>query len=160
MSLEESILALARAVEENTAIMKFINQGGYRLSDPQAANAHNTATIGHIADDPGHGHASKLGNQAQGNSLKVEDLPNDKPKSKPTPATSPASSNESEPVTYNDVKRITIKVSEVSRDKAKAALSRFGVPSAKALPVDAWPDYVQYMTRVANGEVDPEASHE
>jgi hypothetical protein len=93
-------------------------------------------------------------------SVKIEDLPNDKPKSKPTPDTSPASSNESAPVTYDDVKRITIKVSEVSRDKAKAALSRFGVPSAKALPVDAWPDYVQYMTRVANGEVDPEASHE
>ena len=97
---------------------------------------------------------------AKGDALKIEDIPNDKPKSKPTPDTSPASSNESAPVTYDDVKRITIKVSEVSRDKAKAALSRFGVPSAKALPVDAWPDYVQYMTRVANGEVDPEASHE
>ena len=97
---------------------------------------------------------------AKGDALKIVDLPNDKPKSQPTPDTSPASSNESAPVTYDDVKRITIKVSEVSRDKAKAALSRFGVPSAKALPVDAWLDYVQYMTRVANGEVDPEASHE
>lgn len=105
-------------------------------------------------------HELKNAPLAKGDALKVEDLPNDKPKSQPTPDTSPASSNESEPVTYDDVKRITIKVSEVSRDKAKAALSRFGVPSAKALPVDAWPDYVQYMTRVANGEVDPEASHE
>ena len=92
--------------------------------------------------------------------VKVENLPNDKPKSPPTPATSPASSNESEPVTYDDVKRITIKVSEASRDKAKAALSRFGVASAKALKEEQWAEYVKYMTRVANGEVDPEASHE
>jgi hypothetical protein len=93
-------------------------------------------------------------------SVKIEDLPNDKPKSQPTPDTSPVSSNESEPVTYDDVKRITIKVSEASRDKAKAALSRFGVKSAKELSPSQWVEYVHYMTRVANGEVNPEASHE
>jgi hypothetical protein len=147
MSLEAKIELLTAAVIELTAAVR-------------AANAHNTATIGHITDDPGHGHASKLGNQGQGNSLKVEDLPNDKPKSQPTPDISPASSNVSEPVTYDDVKRITIKVSAASRDRAKAALSRFGVASAKALKEEQWTEYVKYMTRVANGEVDPEASHE
>jgi hypothetical protein len=152
MSLEESILALARAVEENTAIMKFINQGGYRLSDPQAA---------YDAVKREHEASLCLRPEQQKDVAKHEaQAPNDKPKSPPTPDTSPASSNESEPVTYDDVKRITIKVSEVSRDKAKAALSRFGVASAKALKEEQWPEYVKYMTRVANGEVDPEASHE
>ena len=148
MSLEESILALARAVEENTAIMKFINQGGYRLS--QAPETGTNAQLEEVAQKA----------EAIGNSIVIKDLPNDKPKSQPTPDTSPASSNESASVTYDDVKRITIKVSEVSRDKAKAALSRFGVASAKALKEEQWPEYVKYMTRVANGEVNPEASHD
>jgi hypothetical protein len=148
MSLEESILALARAVEENTAIMKFINEGGYRLRE--APETGTNAQLEEVAQKA----------EAIGNSIVIKDLPNDKPKSQPTPDTSPASSNESAPVTYDDVKRITIKVSEVSRDKAKAALSRFGVASAKVLPADSWGGYVSYMGKVLSGEIDPEASHE
>lgn len=85
--------------------------------------------------------------------------PNDPPKSKATTDTSPPSSPASATeVTYEDVKRATIEVSKKSKDKAVAALARFGVTTAKALPQDQWFHYVNYMNRVLDGETDPGAS--
>lgn len=89
-----------------------------------------------------------------------EEVPNDKPKSETTSSTSQASSPGSAPVTYDDVKRATNAVSKISRDKAIAGLARFGVQSATKLAEGQWPGYVDYMTKVAAGEIDPEASHE
>lgn len=84
--------------------------------------------------------------------------PNASTKSEPTPDTSPTSLTESKPVTYEDVKRITIAVSAKDKPKAVAALARFGVTSAKGLKEGQWGEYVAYMQKVAAGEVDPEAS--
>ena len=86
------------------------------------------------------------------------EVPNEK--SQTISDTSQSSAPESEPVTYDDVKRATNAVSKISRDKAIAGLQRFGVASATKLTEAQWSEYVAYMTRVAAGEIDPEASHE
>ena len=88
---------------------------------------------------------------------KVE-VPNVPQNSAPAIDTSPPSLPEFAPVTYDDVKRITIEVSKKSKDKAVAALARFGVKTARELTETRWSEYVEYMTKVASGEVDPEAS--
>lgn len=89
-------------------------------------------------------------------------VPNEKPqdsqKSKPITDTSKPSSPESVAVTYDDVKKATNAVSaKLGREKAIAGLARFGVQSATKLSEEQWPEYVAYMTRVAAGELDPEA---
>jgi hypothetical protein len=89
-----------------------------------------------------------------------KDAPNETKKSETTSSTSQASSPESKPVTYDDVKRATNAVSKISREKAIAGLARFGVQSATKLAEGQWSGYVDYMTQVAAGEIDPEASHE
>ena len=89
-----------------------------------------------------------------------EEVPNDSPKPSTTTDTSPPSSNESRTVTYDDVKNVTIAVSKIDKAKAVAGLARFGVATAKALEEKQWLEYVEYMERVAKGEVDPESSHE
>jgi hypothetical protein len=89
------------------------------------------------------------------------EAPNAGTKSPPTTDTSQTSSGESAPVNYDDVKRATNAVSaKHGVEKTKAALSRFGVTSAKALTEAQWPEYVTYMAKVTAGELDPEASHE
>jgi hypothetical protein len=92
--------------------------------------------------------------------IKVAEVPNEKPKSEDTSGTSQTSAPESKPVSYDDVKRATNAVSKISREKAIAGLARFGVSSATKLTEQQWPGYVDYMTKVAAGEIDPEASHE
>jgi hypothetical protein len=89
-----------------------------------------------------------------------KDAPNETKKSETASSTSQASSPGSAPVTYDDVKRATNAVSKISREKAIAGLARFGVSSAMKLTEQQWPGYVDYMTKVAAGEIDPEASHE
>jgi hypothetical protein len=83
----------------------------------------------------------------------------EQPKSEDTSSTSRTSAPESKPVSYDDVKRATNAVSKISREKAIAGLARFGVSSATKLTEQQWPGYVDYMTKVAAGEIDPEASH-
>jgi hypothetical protein len=95
--------------------------------------------------------------------IKVAEDPNVEPeptKSEDTLGTSQTSAPESRPVSYDDVKRATNAVSKISREKAIAGLARFGVSSATKLTEQQWPGYVDYMTKVAAGEIDPEASHE
>ena len=87
-------------------------------------------------------------------------LPKESTKSPATSNTSQDSAPESKPVTYDDVKRATNAVSKISREKAIAGLARFGVQSATKLTEGQWSGYVDYMTKVAAGEIDPEASHE
>jgi len=86
------------------------------------------------------------------------EVPNEK--SSPTTDTSPPSSTESQAVTYDDVKAVTIAVSKIDKAKAIAGLARFGAKNAKELTDAQWSDYVVYMKRVAAGEIDPESSHE
>ena len=81
-------------------------------------------------------------------------------KSSPTTDTSPPSSTESPAVTYDDVKAVTIAVSKIDKAKAVAGLARFGAKNAKELTEAQWSDYVDYMTKVHEGEIDPESSHE
>lgn len=91
-------------------------------------------------------------------SERPNEKPQDSPKSKPTTDTSKPSSPESPAVTYDDVKKATNAVSaKLGREKAIAGLARFGVQSATKLGEEQWPEYVAYMTRVAAGELDPEA---
>jgi hypothetical protein len=89
-----------------------------------------------------------------------KEVPNVKQKSEDTSSTSQTSAPESKPVTYDDVKRATNAVSKISREKAIAGLARFGVQSATKLAEGQWSGYADYMTKVAAGEIDPEASHE
>jgi hypothetical protein len=94
-----------------------------------------------------------------------EEVPNviaeEAKKSQTTSSTSQTSSPESAPVTYDDVKKATNAVSgKFGRDAALAGLQRFGVTGAMKLTEAQWPEYVAYMTRVATGEIEPEASHE
>jgi hypothetical protein len=86
-----------------------------------------------------------------------KDAPNEKPKSETTSNTSQDSAPGSAPVTYDDVKRATNAVSKISREKA---IARFGVTGAMKLTEHQWPEYIAYMTKVAAGEIDPEAPHE
>lgn len=81
-------------------------------------------------------------------------------KSKPITDTSPPSESESVAVKYEDVSKLVIAISKESVPKAKAALSRLGVKHGKELKEEQWAEAVAYLTRVVNGTVDPEASHE
>jgi hypothetical protein len=94
------------------------------------------------------------------NKAPKEEASNETKKSEDTSSTSQTSAPESKPVSYDDVKRATNAVSKISREKAIAGLARFGVSSATKLTEQQWPGYVDYMTKVAAGEIDPEASHE
>ena len=88
-------------------------------------------------------------------SIKIEEAPNVIPNGCGTIDTSSDSSPAS--VTYEQVKQVTIAVSKVDKAKAVAALARFGVKTAKDLKEEQWSEYVDYMTKIACGEVDPES---
>ena len=77
-----------------------------------------------------------------------------------TTATSPTSEPESKPVAYSDVSKLVTEIAKKDLAKAKAALARLGVKHGKELTEAQWPEALAYLTRVAAGEVDPEASHE
>lgn len=85
--------------------------------------------------------------------------PNSQPSEQPTIDTSTASSPELSPVSYDDVKRITIEVSKIEKAKAVAGLARFGAKNAKDLTETQWPEYVEYMKKVAAGKIDPESGN-
>jgi hypothetical protein len=122
------------------------------LKELTEAVRENTAYMKHIHEG---GHRLKPEEE-----IKAE-APNVEMKSPPTTDTSQSSFVESVPVNYDDVKRATNAVSaKHGVEKTKSALSRFGVASAKALTEAQWPEYVDYMAKVAAGELDPEASHE
>jgi hypothetical protein len=79
------------------------------------------------------------------------ELPNVHPSEMPPQTTSPTSEPsepESAPVTYDDVKKVTIAVSKISKDKAVAGLAEFGVASAKQLIEAQWAAYVERMTAI------------
>lgn len=85
--------------------------------------------------------------------------PNSQSSEQPTTDTSTTSSPELSPVSYDDVKRITIEVSKIEKAKAVAGLARFGAKNAKDLTESQWPEYVEYMTKVAAGEIDLESGN-
>jgi hypothetical protein len=88
---------------------------------------------------------------------KVEDPPTEP--SPNTPPTSQTSAEESKPVVYSNVAALVTQIAKTDLAKAKAALARLGVKHGKELSEAQWPEAVAYLTRVAAGEVDPEASH-
>ena len=136
--LETKIEELIKALERNSDIMERIHAGEHHLPARPAG-------------------VVSAGSDTTGPATKKE-VPNAETKSSPATSTSEPSSLESPPVTYDDVKRATNAVSKISRDKAVAGLARFGVTSATKLPEQRWAEYIDYMTRVAAGEIDPEAS--
>jgi hypothetical protein len=79
--------------------------------------------------------------------------------SKPTTDTSLSSDPESVAVTYDDVKKLIIAISKESKDRAVAALQRFGVANGKQLTESTYPEVVAYLTKVLAGEVNLEESH-
>jgi hypothetical protein len=97
-----------------------------------------------------------LGDGRQTPVVKVEDIPNVSPT---TTATSPTSEPESKPVSYSDVSKLVTEIAKKDLAKAKAALARLGVKHGKELTEAQWPEAVAYLTRVAVGGVEPEASH-
>jgi len=62
--------------------------------------------------------------------------------------TSEPTEPESARVTYDDVKKVTIAVSNISKDKAVQGLAHFGVTSAKQLIESQWITYVVHMTAI------------
>lgn len=84
----------------------------------------------------------------------VEEIPNAKSEETPqtTSPTSEPTESESAPVTYDDVKKVTIALSKISKDRAVAALAKFGVTSAKQLVEAQWQEYVEYVNDVINSE--------
>jgi len=161
MSLEAKIELLTAAVRDLIDVMH--NQQGVVLQ--QIANPTHIAL-----DEDGRAAAYKLAEAER--EAKVDasiheaiinektEVPNEPPKSSPTTDTSPPSSTESQAVTYDDVKAVTIAVSKIDKAKAVAGLARFGAKNAKELQEAQWLEYVVYMKLVAAGEIDPESSHE
>jgi hypothetical protein len=140
--LETKIEELIKALERNSDIMERIHAGEHRLMD--------------VPEETHGGLTHEEYQNARLPPVSNPEVPNEN--SKPATSTSEPSSSESPPVTYDDVKRATNAVSKISRDKAVTGLARFGVMSATKLPERSWAEYIGYMTRVAAGEIDPEAS--
>jgi len=144
MSLEEKLLVLTEQVTQLTDavtvlknVMLLAQNAAPVIEPPQADAATHEAIINEKTE-----------------------VPNEPEKSSPTTNDSPPSSNESQAVTYDDVKAVTIAVSKIDKAKAVAGLARFGAKNAKELSPSQWPEYYSYMKRVAAGEIDPESSHE
>jgi hypothetical protein len=95
--------------------------------------------------------------------VKAEKVPNEKSKSTTDtlPPSEPefAEQLEQDPVTYDDVKKLIIAISKESKDKAVAALQRFGVANGKQLTESTYPEVVAYLSKVLAGEVNPGESH-
>jgi hypothetical protein len=127
MSLEEALNANTKAVLELTAAL---------LAKPQQPIL--------AADEVSPGTVEKFAAAAL-------EHPNVHPSEMPPQITSPTSEpteTESAPVTYDDVKKVTIAVSKISKDKAVAGLAHFGVTSAKQLIESQWLTYVAHMTAI------------
>ena len=152
--LETRIAELTAAVEALTKAQSAV----------LSALVQNTAALGWVSASPGtevhNFDREKMTSTITEKVVEVKIVPNETKKSETASSTSQASSPGSAPVTYDDVKRATNAVSKISREKAIAGLARFGVSSATKLTEQQWPGYVEYMTKVAAGEIDPEASHE
>jgi len=144
MSLEEALNRNTEMLERLCSIMGAVP---FRAPDPKGYGTNEQ--LEEIAKEA----------KAIGDSVKVEG-PNEPEKSSPITDTSPTSSVESQAVTYDDVKAVTIAVSKIDKAKAVTGLARFGAKNAKELQEKQWPDYVVYMKKVAAGEIDPESSHE
>lgn len=79
------------------------------------------------------------------------------------PATSPTSENtspESEPVKYDDVKKLILAISKNDRNKAVALLGRYGAKGGLELKPEQFADFVVDAGRVLSGEYDPESGDE
>jgi hypothetical protein len=136
MSLEAKIELLTAAVVELTRVMQMPQATSIAIENkPSLASAPNASA-----------------------EVVKEEVPNANTNASPTTDTSQDSSPTS--VSYDEVKALTIAVSKIDKAKAVAGLARFGAKNAKELQENQWADYCVYMARVAQGEVDPGASHE
>ena len=144
MSLESTLEALVGALNRNSDVMLDIAKGKYRLQQA-----------------PFIAQAAPLTAQQEVEKViavreEARELPNDKPKSEETPQTTSPTSEptepESAPVTYDDVKKVTIAVGKISKDKAVAGLAEFDVTSAKQLVEAQWADYIVFMNEVLEGK--------
>lgn len=159
MSLEE---ALNRNTEMLEKLCSIMGSTSFRAADPVGYGANVLNCEEAFKDTSGGQKVKDAETQNVEREIAEAKVPNEKPqdsqKSKPTTDTSKPSSPESPAVTYDDVKKATNAVSaKLGREKAIAGLARFGVQSATKLTEEQWPEYVAYMTRVAAGELDPEA---
>jgi hypothetical protein len=154
MSLEEALNRNTEMLERLCSIMGAVP---FRAPDPQGYGTNYGDAMKQLPS----GSPEKIAENIQREIDEAkEEVPNEQTKSSPATDTSPPSSNESQAVTYDDVKAVTIAVSKIDKAKAVAGLARFGAKNAKELQETQWSDYVVYMKRVAAGEIDPESSHE
>jgi hypothetical protein len=79
-------------------------------------------------------------------------------KQEDTSNTSEASSSESEPVSYDQVKKLILQISKADRNKAVALLARFGAKGGTELKPEQYAKFVNDAERAVSGEYDPEAS--
>jgi hypothetical protein len=151
MSLESTLEALVCALNRNSDVMLDIAKGKYRLQ-----HAPDT-TLGEPLT------ATQEVEKVIAAREEARELPNAQEKSEETPQTilptSEPTESGSAPVTYQDVKDVTISMSKTDLAKTKAALSRFGVASAKGLKEEQWAEYHAYMLKVQAGDINPEESH-
>lgn len=138
MSLEEALAANTKALEALTAVL------GLRISAAAADPAADMFRRG-----------SKTG--------VIEEKKTDpKTETKP-PATSPTSENtssESEPVKYDDVKKLILAISKNDRNKAVALLGHYGAKGGLELKPEQFADFAADAGRVLSGEYDPEQGDE
>jgi hypothetical protein len=141
MSLESTLEALVGALNRNSDVMLDIAKGKYRLLEAPTAEMLNAEVNASLV-------------KAEKPEEKKQEV-----KSKPATDTSRSSESESVAVTYDDVKKLIIAISKESKDKAVAALQRFGVANGKQLTESTYPEVAAYLTKVLAGEVNPEESH-
>ena len=158
MSLEENILDLTIAIQQLTNVLRSQNApaGSINWMHQNAkvyAAAQRDAT-GSLVKADAATHEAIINEKTEVPNDPAEELK----KSSPTTDTSLPTSQAS--VSYDDVKAVTIAVSKMDKAKAVAGLARFGAKNAKELQETQWRDYVDYMTKVHEGEIDPESSHE
>lgn len=157
MSLEQRIEELTAAVQALTAVIG-------KVQAPEAAALNQ---IGQTASGLPRGPQSQWSDEEKAavaaHQMQQTPSPNAKPepqKSNDTSSTSDASLSESAPVSYDDVKKLVIELSKKDKEKAVAALARFGVKTAKDLAQDRWADFAAYVKDILAGGTDPEAGHE
>lgn len=131
MSLEEALTANTAALEALTAII--VGKLDGKLEE--------TTTSPEVGDKP-----------------EKKPAPKTETKQQATSSISETTSQESAPVSYDEVKKLILQISKADRNKAVALLARFGAKGGTELKPDQYPKFVIDAQRVVDGEYDPEAS--
>ena len=135
--LEQRIEELTAAVKALTEVFTLVKAEAESKQEPASKKSPSAAsnTGPDAASETAPAHAEQPSTQ------EAETPQTTSPTSEPTEP-------ESAPVTYDDVKKVTIALSKISKDQAIGALAKFGVASAKQLVEAQWGNYVDFVNGV------------